>query len=126
MTRKYDLVIIGAGPGGAMAAKTAGENGLKTAILERKTNPAEVTRGCAMMFAVESDYCFAERMYYNEKNKKMIFPLNGFTVDYDGPVRNFYAWHFYDTDGKTRLEFGNYEEKLKKGDRGRLSFVYDK
>lgn len=126
MTRKYDLLIIGAGPGGAMAAKTAGENGLKTAILERKTNPAEITRGCAMMFAVESDYYFAERMYYNEKNKKMIFPLNGFTVDYDGPVRNFYAWHFYAPDGKTRLEFGDYEKNLKKGDRGRLSFVYDK
>ena len=84
MTKKYDLVIVGDGPGGAMAAKTAGENGLKTAILERKTNPAEITRACAMMFAVESGYYFAERMFYNEKNKKMIFPVNGFTVDYDG------------------------------------------
>jgi flavin-dependent dehydrogenase len=126
MTQKYDLVIVGAGPGGAMAAKTAGENGLKTAILERKTNPAEITRGCAMMFAIEDDYYFAERMYYNKKNKKMIFPVNGFTVDYDGPTHNYYAWHFYAPDGKTRLEFGNYEDSIKKADRGRLSFVYDK
>ena len=126
MAKKYDLVIVGAGPGGAMAAKIAGENGLKTAILERKTNPTEITRGCAMMFAIESDYYFAERMYYNEKNKKMIFPVNGFTVDYEGPTRNFYAWHFYAPDGKTRLEFGDYEESIKKGDKGRLSFVYDK
>ncbi len=126
MATKYDLVIIGAGPGGAMAARTAGENGLKTAILERKTDPAEITRGCATMFAVESDYYYAERMYYNNKTKKMIFPLNGFTVDYDGPVRNFYAWHFYAPDGKTRMELGAYEENLKRGDRGRLSFVYDK
>ena len=126
MTQKYDLVIVGAGPGGAMAAKTAGENGLKTALLERKTNPAKITRGCAMMFAIESDYYFAERMYYNEKNQKMIFPVNGFTVDYDGPTRNFYAWHFYAPDGKTRLEFGDYDQSIKKGDRGRLSFVYDK
>jgi flavin-dependent dehydrogenase len=126
MAKKYDVVIVGAGPGGAMAAKTAGENGLKTAILERKTNPAEITRACAMMFAVESDYYFAERMYYNEKNKKMIFPVNGFTVDYDGPKRNFYALHFYAPDGKTRIEFGNYEESIKKGEKGRLSFVYDK
>ena len=73
MAKKYDLVILGAGPGGAMAAKTAGENGLKTAILERKTNPAKITRGCAMMFAIESGYYFAERMYYNKQNKKMIF-----------------------------------------------------
>lgn len=126
MAKRYDLVIVGAGPGGAMAAKTAGENGLKTAILERKTNPAEIKRGCAMMFAIESDYYFAERMYYNEKNKKMIFPVNGFSVDYDGPTRNFYAWHFYAPDGKTRLELGNFEENIKKGEKGRLSFVYDK
>jgi flavin-dependent dehydrogenase len=126
MTKKYDVVIVGAGPGGAMAAKTAGENGLKTAILERKTNPGEITRGCAMMFAVESDYYFAERMYYNDKNQKMIFPVNGFSVNYDGPTRNFYAWHFYAPDGKTHLKFGDYEENVKKGDKGRLSMVYDK
>lgn len=126
MTKKYDVIIVGAGPGGAMAAKTAGENGLKTAILERKTNPAKITRGCAMMFAIESDYYFAERMYYNQKNHKMIFPVNGLTVDYAGPTRNFYSWHFYAPDGQTRLEFGNYEENIKRGDEGRLSLVYDK
>jgi flavin-dependent dehydrogenase len=79
-----------------------------------------------MMFAIESDYYFAERMYYNNKNKKMIFPVNGFTVDYDGPTRNFYAWHFYAPDAKTRLEFGDYEKNIQQGDKGRLSFVYDK
>jgi flavin-dependent dehydrogenase len=65
-------------------------------------------------------------MYYNEKNKKMIFPVNGFTVDYDGPKRNYYSWHFHAPDGETRLEFGDYEESIKKGDNGRLSFVFDK
>jgi flavin-dependent dehydrogenase len=126
MTKRYDVVIVGAGPGGAMAAKTAAENGLKTLLLERKTDPAEITRGCAMMFAVESGYYFSERMYYNNKNKKMIFPVNGFSVDYDGPTRNYYAWHFYAPDGKTRLAFGDYDKALTGGDEGRLSFVYDK
>ena len=125
MTKHYDLVIVGAGPAGAMAAKTAGENGLKTAILERKTDPARITRGCAHMFISEAG-AFAEKMYYNSKSRKMIFPVNGFTVDYDGPVRNFYAWHVYSPDGKTRLEFGDYEQNIKQGDRGRISFVFDK
>lgn len=124
MTKKYDLVIVGAGPSGAMAAKVAGEIGLKAAILERKADPAKITRGCAMMFAVEYDYFNAERVSYNEKNKKMIFPVNGFTVDYDGPRRDFYTWRFYAPDGKTRLEFGDYKAKVKRGER--LSFVYDK
>jgi flavin-dependent dehydrogenase len=109
-----------------MAAKTAGENGLRAAILERKTNPARITRGCAMMFATESGYYFAERMYFNEKNSKMIFPVNGFTVDYDGPRRKFYASHFYAPDAKTRIAFGNYEASISKGEKGRLSFVFDK
>lgn len=125
MVKKYDLVIVGAGPSGAMAANTAAENGLRVALLERKTNPAQITRGCAQMFLYE-DGAFEEKMYYNKKNKKIIFPVNGFTVDYDGPTHNFYAWHFYAPDAKTRLEFGDYEENYKKGDEGRLSFVYDK
>ena len=36
MTNAYDLIIVGAGPAGLMAAKTAGEQGLKVALLERK------------------------------------------------------------------------------------------
>jgi len=133
MVKRYDLVIVGAGPGGAMAAKTAGKNGLKTALLERKTNPARVKRSDSQIFASENYCCpkgkvrnFAERAYYNKNNKKIIFPVNGFSVDYDGPIRNHYAWHFYAPDGKTRLEFGNYEENIKKGDKGRLFFIFDK
>ena len=68
-----------------MTAKTAGENGLKTAILERKINPAQITRGDSMMLAVESGHYFAARRFYNEKNKKVIFLVNGFIVDDDGP-----------------------------------------
>jgi flavin-dependent dehydrogenase len=133
MAKKYDLVIVGAGPGGAMAAKTAGENGLKTAIFDRKIDPAEVKRSDSQIFASENYCCstgkvrnFAERAYYNFYNKKIIFPVNGFSVNYDGPTRNHYAWHFYAPDGKTRLEFGNYEENIKKGDEGKLFFIFDK
>ena len=126
MPKKYDLVIVGAGPGGAMAAKTAGENGLKTAILERKTKPAKIRRSCGTVVNIESDHYFAERMYYNKKSHKIIFPVNGFSVNCEGPTRNFYAWHLYAPNGKARLEFGDYEENIKKGDKGRLSLAYDK
>jgi flavin-dependent dehydrogenase len=130
MPHKYDLVIVGAGPGGAMAAKTAGENGLKTLVLERKTNPAAVKRGDSQIFASESHFSstekvrfFGERAYYNFDNQKIVFPVNGFSVDYDGPIRKIYAWHIYAPDGKARLAFGNYEENVKKG---RFFFTMDK
>ena len=44
LVKKYDLVIVGGGPAGLMAARTAGENGLKTALLERKTEITKVRR----------------------------------------------------------------------------------
>ncbi len=34
-TYKYDLVVVGGGPAGAIAARTASENGAKTLLLER-------------------------------------------------------------------------------------------
>jgi flavin-dependent dehydrogenase len=126
MAGDYDVVIIGAGPAGAMAAKTAAEIGLRTVVIERKRRPADIFRSCTMMFAVESEYYFGERMYYNDATRKMVFPVNGLTVDYAGPVRDFYAWHFYAPDGESRLEFGDYESSREAGKKGRLSFVFDK
>jgi len=73
MKKTYDVIIVGAGPGGLMAAKVAGENGLKVALLDRKEKNEEIGRCCATMFAVESDYYFGERMYFNEKKRTLCF-----------------------------------------------------
>ena len=126
MAKKYDLVIVGAGPAGLMAAKTAGENGLKVALLERKTNIADIKRACAMMFIGEDDYYFGERMYFSNKNRKMVFPINDFTVHYEGNYKNLYGKEYYAPDGIHHISTGNYEERVSKGDEGRLSVVFDK
>ena len=126
MAQHYDLIVVGAGPAGIMAAKVAAENGLSVVLLERKKNIAAVKRSCATMFAVEDDYLFGERMFFNERHKKLTFPVNGFSVNYDGPYKNFYGQMLYAPDGKTCLQIGNYEENLRRGDEGRLSVVYDK
>ena len=35
MEKSYDVVVVGAGPGGSMAAKRAAENGVSVLLLER-------------------------------------------------------------------------------------------
>lgn len=39
--KKYDLIVVGGGPGGAVAGKTGAELGLKTLVIERGTRPGE-------------------------------------------------------------------------------------
>lgn len=46
---KYDVVVVGAGPGGSMAAKTAAEKGLKTVFFERGRKPGDKnSSGCGL------------------------------------------------------------------------------
>jgi flavin-dependent dehydrogenase len=46
---EFDVVVVGAGPGGSMAAKTAAEEGLKTVFFERGRKPGEKnSSGCGL------------------------------------------------------------------------------
>jgi flavin-dependent dehydrogenase len=44
---KYDLIIIGGGPGGCMAARTAARDGLKVLLVEKNNEAGRVTRFCS-------------------------------------------------------------------------------
>ena len=125
MPKLYDLVVVGGGPAGLMAAKTAGENGLKVALLERKEHITDVNRACTMMVLVLNEYIFGERITFNQKDGRLCFPVNGFSIRYDGPHKNLYGWQFYSPGGK-RIPFGNYQEREAQADEGRVSVVHDK
>ncbi len=109
MARKYDLVVVGGGPSGLEAAKTAAESGLKVALVEMKTYPAKIQRACAQMFLVNMDHFYNEWMYFSREQKRWIFPANNFHVSYRGCYREFYACHFIAPNTEDRIEIGDYE-----------------
>ena len=113
--KKYDLVIVGAGPAGLMAAKTAGEYGLSVALLERKKDICKITRACGMMLISLSGPYLGERLIFNAEKNLLCFPAYGFTIPYNGPYRNFYSWQLLSYNGE-KVQLGDYERNKSKGD----------
>jgi len=52
----YDVAIVGAGPGGLIAAKTAAENGLKVVLIEKRKDISQITRACCEQFIMDENY----------------------------------------------------------------------
>ena len=104
---KYDLIVVGGGPGGLMAAKKAAEDGLKVLLIERKKNISEILRACLQVFYihkvtaspdVEEGRTRADG-YINPVSVELLpdktrfnFPVPGFSLDYDGPITPYYNW----------------------------------
>lgn len=123
MTELYDLIIVGAGPGGAMAAKVAGENGLKAALIERKTDLSAIHRICTMILNTDEDN-FGDIVTYNQRNRRFVFPHNGFTIKYDGPLRRIYGFHIISPCGN-RFKLGDVQ-KGKAGEQPPVGLMIDK
>jgi len=124
MAKKYDVVVVGGGTSGLEAAKTAAQNGLKVALVEMKSDPAKVQRACAQMFLVNMDHFYNERMFFSREQKKWIFPVNNFSVNYRGNYREFYAVHFIAPNTEDRIEIGDYEAN--QSGSGMPAVVFDK
>jgi len=125
MAKKYDLIVVGAGPAGFMAARAAGENGLEVALLERKTDPTELTRACGQTLVCFNEYYLGNVARYNTRDKRICFSSDGFSFKYDGPFENIYSQQRYTPSGH-KMDFGAYEQQKGRGDYGRVGLVFDK
>jgi flavin-dependent dehydrogenase len=125
MNNKYDIVIVGAGPSGLLAAKAAGLSGFRVALIDRKSDLTRLDRLCGQTLVSMNDYYFGDIINYNRQGKRIAFLNSGFSFKYDGPVKNCNAWHIFSPNGN-RLAFGLPEETRKKGDYGAVGISYDK
>ena len=82
MKRAFDLVVVGAGPAGLMAAVTAAKEGLQVALVERKTEIASIKRSCCSMIINEPD---THGECVTIGNNKIVFHRRDFSVPYNGP-----------------------------------------
>jgi flavin-dependent dehydrogenase len=99
----YDIAVVGAGPAGLMAAKTAAEQGLKTVLIEKRREVSKITRACCMQFILDDGY---ENEYIQLREGKIVFTRNGFEVAYNGPTRNLFD-KYYISPGGHKIHFAN-------------------
>ena len=58
MAAMYDLIVVGAGPGGTVAAKFAAQKKLKVLLLERAKNPGDKNMSGSYLFRPICEECF--------------------------------------------------------------------
>ena len=84
--KTYDLIIAGAGPGGLGAALKASSLGLKTALIERRSRLAPLTRACSEGL-LHDEYYFGDSITVNKAAGTIDFKHNGFSLAYTGKTR---------------------------------------
>jgi len=94
----YDIAIIGAGPAGLMAAKTAAEHGLKAVVLEKRTNVSRITRACCEQLIMDKDF---QGDTIRLEAGKIVSLTNDFSVDYAGPTADVTDKYFISPSGRT-------------------------
>ena len=106
-TMKYDLIVVGGGPGGLMAAQVAAEDGLKVVLVERKKEITKVTRLCGQTIPIRAGGFSTARIPSDKQiepvsvsveispgRNRFHFPKLGFSIDYSGLLR-FYHNEIY-------------------------------
>jgi len=102
----YDIAIVGAGPGGLMAAKTAAEKGLKVVLIEKRKDISQITRACCEQFLMDENYSGDTLRVEKEE---VFFTKNNFSVKYSGPQMKVTDKYYISPAGKT-IHFA-YEDK---------------
>lgn len=118
MKHIIDLAIVGAGPAGLMAARTAANLGLETTVIEMKRDISNVKRACSAQFVMDRGY---ENETVGIIDNKIHFINNGFYIDYTGPLLNIIDNYHHSPSGHTiHLAHHDHRPFAVKFDKGHL------
>jgi flavin-dependent dehydrogenase len=93
---KYDLIVVGGGPAGLMAAKTAAENDLEVVLVDVKKEIPRITRPCGMMLHMAPGL---HNINLTVEPGKLVFHTNKFSVNYNGDLYDLYYQIFFSRSG---------------------------
>jgi flavin-dependent dehydrogenase len=114
----YDVAVVGAGPGGLFAAKTAAQLGLSVVLIEKRSDISKITRACCEQFIMDENYSGDTLAIVDNK---VHFTNNNFSVSYDGPLKAIPDKYYVSPGGRT-MHFA-YEDRrpiVWKFDKGHL------
>ncbi len=111
----YDVVIIGAGPAGLMAALRSAQNGLSVALVEKRRDVSNITRACCQQLIMDEGYAGDT---VSTGPDGISFQKSGFSVPYSGPLFPV-TRKYYVSPGGRRICFDH-------GDGRPLAMQFDK
>ena len=89
---KRDIIIVGAGPAGLMAALKLAERGIKPLVIEMKNSMDILNRACSMQLILDDEY---EGEVLKAEGQKLVFSKSGLEVPYTGPLVPVYNKYYH-------------------------------
>lgn len=115
--KKFDIIVVGAGPGGLAAALEAAEKGLSVALIERRSRLSPITRACSEGLLVDEEY-YGDSVSLSPDDGYIRFKNSDIRIKYTGELRDVPCFANVSANG-SRMKMVREKNKA-------IHLVYDK